>query len=60
MVRHHFFNQYLGLEGHHPEVEKPGLAPGQDEGKEDEHHVVGDWVVVPLILKHLINKYICV
>merc|ERR1719244_129502 len=44
------------LQRNHPEVEEPSLAPGQDEGEENQHHVVSDGMVVPLILEHLSNK----
>ena len=54
LIIYRFVNQrYLCLKRNHPEVEEPGLAPGEDEGQQDQHHVVGDWVVVPLVLKYL-------
>jgi hypothetical protein len=43
---------YLVLQGNHPEVEEPGLAPGDDEGEKDQHHIVRDHIV-PVVFKHL-------
>ena len=38
---------------HHSKIEEPCLSPGQDEGEQDQHHIICDWLAVPLVLEHL-------
>merc|ERR1719219_235143 len=35
----------LPLQGNHPQVEEPDLAPGDDEGEQHQHHVVSERLV---------------
>ena len=44
---------HLSFQRHKSEIKEPSLAPCNYEGEQDKADIIGYWIMMPLILKHL-------